>query len=165
MLRTIQDILANHNAHWLMDIATDAMIVADADGNVLLANPAAQRLFDYNHEEFAKLTIENLIPQRLRVHHGKKPAGYGVGPSPRTMGSGLDIFGLRKGGKEFAADVSLSPLERGKVLVTVYDITRRKQAEQDLVAARELAERIIATLHEPLVVLDTEERVIMANRV
>lgn len=160
-----QDILINHSAHWLMDIVTDAMLIADADGLILLANPAAERLFGHSLAEFTKLTIEDLIPQRFGVHHVAKRELYANNPSPRTMGSGLDIFALRKGGGEFAADVSLSPLEGGRVLVTVYDITRRKQAEQDLAAAQELAERIVATLHEPLVVLDTEKRVVIANKV
>ena len=165
MTMVTQDILKGHNAHWLMDIATDARLIVDADGHILLANPAAEHLFGYENSGFTELSIEALIPQRFRGHHGEKRASYANNPSPRTMGSGLDIFGLRQDGSEFAADVSLSPLEEGRVLVTVYDITRRKQAEQEVAAARELAERIVATLHEPLVVLDAEERVVIANRV
>jgi len=45
------------------------------------------------------------------------------------------------------------------------DITRHKQAELALVAARELAESIVTTIQEALVVLDADDRVISANRV
>jgi two-component system, LuxR family, sensor kinase FixL len=159
------DILINHDARWLMDIVTDAMLIADADGHILQANPAAERLFGYTPDNFTGLTIEDLIPQRFRAHHGEKRAAYATQPTPRTMGSGLDIFALRRDGIEFPADVSLSPLEDARVLVTVYDITRRKQAEQSLAEARALAENIVATLQEPLVVLDNDARVVTANRV
>ncbi len=157
-----QDILVNHNARWLMDIAADAMLIADADGHILLANPAAERLFGHTRDEFAALTIEDLIPQRLRATHGEKRAAYATHPIPRTMGGGLEIVGLRRDGGEFAADVSLSPLERGRVLAIVHDFTLRKEA---LVAAREFAESIADTIQEALVVLDADGRVVSANRV
>jgi len=165
MTNGTQDILIKHNARWLMDIAADAMLIADAGGRILLANPAAERLFGYTRDEFAGLTFEDLIPQRLRASHGDKRAAYAKHPTRRTMGTGLEIVGLRQDGREFAADISLSPLEEGLVLSTVYNITRRKQAEQALAAAREFAESIVDTIQEPLVVLDADERVVSANRV
>ncbi|MGZ8183947.1 MAG: sensor histidine kinase [Methylobacter sp.] len=157
-----QEVLINHNARWLMDIAADAMLIADADGRILLANPAAERLFGYTQNEFAGITVEDLMPQRLRALHGEQRASYAKHPIPRTMGSGLNIIALRKDGGEFAADVSLSPLEEGRVLAIVHDFTLRKEA---LVAAQEFAESIVTTLQEPLVVLDADERVVSANRV
>jgi PAS domain S-box-containing protein len=127
-----------------MDIAADAMLVAAADGRILLANPAAQRLFGHTADEFIHLAIEDLIPRRLRAAHGAKRADYATHPGRRSMGAGLDIVGLRKDGSEFAADVSLSPIGDGLVLATVYDISRRKRLEaeqarmiQDLESANE----------------------------
>jgi two-component system, LuxR family, sensor kinase FixL len=131
MTTVTPDILNNHNARWLMDIAADAMLVADTNGSILLVNPAAERLFGYTQDEFARLTIEDLIPQRFRAAHGAKRADYATRPESRTMGSGLDLYGLRKGGGEFATDLSLSPLEGGQVLATVYDITLRKRLEAE----------------------------------
>ena len=160
-----QDILIKHNARWLMDISADAMLIADADGRILLANPAAERLFGHTQDKFAALTVEDLVPLRLRTLHGDKRADYAAHPIPRTMGGGVKIVGLRQDGCEFAADVSLSPLEGGLVLATIYDITRRKQAELALAAAREFAESIVATIQEALVVLDADERVVSANKV
>lgn len=126
-----QDILLDKNARWLMDIAADAMLIADADGRILLANPAAERLFGYTQDEFARLAIEDLIPQRFRVSHHKKRADYAERPSSRSMGGGTQLYGLRKDGGEFAADVGLSPIESGYVLATVYDISLRKRLEAE----------------------------------
>ena len=131
MTTAIPDILKNHNAHWLMDIAADAMLIAESDGRILIANPAAQRLFGFDEDEFTRLTIEDLIPKRLRALHSEKRAEYSQHAERRTMGAMLEIFGLRKGGREFAADVSISPIEDGRVLATVHDITPRKVLETD----------------------------------
>lgn len=156
-----KEVLERKNLQWLMDAASNAMVIADSDGHVLLANPAAELLFGYSRDELAALTIEDLIPPRLREQHSLQRTDYSAHPRSRMMGSEIEIYGLRKDGSEFAADVSLSPIESGLVLATVYDITRRKQA---LATAWEFSESILATIQESLVVLDKAYRVVSANR-
>jgi two-component system sensor kinase FixL len=151
-----KDVLERKNLRWLMDAAGNAMMITDSQGHILRTNPAAELMFGYSGEELAALTVEDLIPQ-----HSLQCADYAAHPRSRMMGTELEIYGLRKDGSEFAADVSLSPLENGLVLATVYDITRRQQA---LAAAWEFSESILATIQESLVVLDTDYRVVSANR-
>ena len=50
------------------------------------------------------------------------------------------------------------------LVVTLVDITRLKQAEQAAEQSRAYAESIVATVREPLLVLDQELRVVSANR-
>lgn len=157
------DVLEGKSSRWLLDVAADAMLVVDSQGRIVLANPAAERLFGYDLDELARLTVEDLMPQRLRAMHQAQRAENGGRSRSRAMGSGLAIRGLRKNGSEFDADVSLSPIEDGLVLATVYDTTRRKRAEESLAAAREFAESIVSTIQESLVVLDADLRVISAN--
>ncbi|MDD2760338.1 MAG: PAS domain S-box protein, partial [Methylomonas sp.] len=125
------DVLLKHDAFWLMDMAADAMLIIAADGSISWANPAARRLFGYQQEEFVRLTIEDLIPARFRASHIEKREKFGACPESRMMGGMLNIFALCKNGKEFAADVSVSPIDGGSVLATVYDITARKNLEAE----------------------------------
>jgi len=128
-----QDILINQSARWLMNIAVDAMLIADKEGLILLANPAAERLFGHTQDEFTRLRIEDLIPRRFRASHGARRADYAARPESRMMGAGVELYGLRKDSSEFAADVSLNPIESGRVLAMVYDITQRKRLQADQV--------------------------------
>lgn len=133
--------LQDKNPLWLLDAAADAMFIADSAGRIVHANPAALALFGYAREEFLGLTVEDLMPPRFRGAHVGQRRDYAARPVGRAMGSGIELFGLRKDGSEFAADVSLSPLTDGQVLVTVHDITRRKSAEA---AAAEQSARLAA---------------------
>ncbi|MEN8259215.1 MAG: ATP-binding protein, partial [Pseudomonadota bacterium] len=131
------------------------------EGRVVLANLPAQRMFGFDGNEMSVLTVEDLIPQRLRDAHPEERAEYGKSLASRMTGKGLDIYGLRRDGHEFNADISLSPLGNGFILSRVRDVTQRKQA---LIEAREFAESIVATIQEPLVVLDQDYRLVSANR-
>ncbi len=131
MANVTRDILNNQNALWLMNIAADAMLISDAEGRILMANPAAQRLFGHTQDEFSKLCFEDLIPQRFRASHSEKRAEYAAQPESRMMGSGIELYGLRKDGSKFAADLSLTPIKDKMVLATVHDITARRRLEAE----------------------------------
>jgi two-component system CheB/CheR fusion protein len=50
------------------------------------------------------------------------------------------------------------------VVLTFVNITDRKQAQEEIEAARDYAESIVGTVREPLVILDADLKVISANR-
>jgi hypothetical protein len=93
----------------LMDSAPDALLVADADGKVLLANARAEEAFGYDREELIGRALADLIPQ--------------------------GVHGRRRDGSEYPVDVRLSTVKlatgRG-VCAAVRDISEQRRAEQAL---------------------------------
>jgi PAS domain S-box-containing protein len=139
---------------WLLESAADAMLITDSTGRILLANTPAEALFGYTRDEFLALSVEVLIPPRFRATHVTQRQNYTAHPGSRVMGSGVELYGLRKDGSEFAADVSLSPLEGGYVLATVHDITRRKRAEEALAGQRARLAAIVDTAVDAIITID-----------
>ena len=50
------------------------------------------------------------------------------------------------------------------LVLTFQDITKMKEAEQTVHATRGFAASVVETMHEPLLVLDDQLRVVLANR-
>ena len=142
------------NPFWLLEAAADAMFIADADGRIVQANAAAAALFGYPRPELLTLAVESLVPPRFHAAHVAQRRRYAAHPDSRAMGAGLQLYGLRKDGSEFAADVSLSALEDGHVLATVHDITRRKQAEEALAEQSTRLAAIVATAVDAIITID-----------
>lgn len=119
----------------LLESAPDALILANADGKITLANAQAELLFGYNRTELYGNTIEMLIPDRYREKHIKHRATYFHEPKARQMGVGLDLFGKKKDGAEFPVDVSLNFIKTNEgilALAAVRDITEQKKAKEKI---------------------------------
>lgn len=140
-----------------MESATDAMIITDREGRIILANPTIEQLFGYPRHGLIGKLMEVLLPERFRQAHHSQLGSYFARPHARAMGAGIELFGLRQDGSEFPVDVSLSPLktEQGLlVMATIHDITRRKQAEEALRESEARMRAIFDTAVDGIVTID-----------
>ena len=85
--------------------------------------------------------LDDLIPDRFRSVHAKHMERFRASPEQsRLMTERSEILGVRADGSEFPAEASVSKLEiDGETILTVmlHDVTARKQAEAELIAAKD----------------------------
>ena len=115
--------------------AAEGILVTNDKGEIIRTNPSAERLFGYEKDQLLEKKIEALIPKRLTDKHIGYREKYVHNPHPRSMGAGMELYGLKKDGSEFPVEISLSPYStsNGKfVIAFIVDITVRKQAEEKL---------------------------------
>lgn len=138
----------------------DGVLVVDADGAIVMANPQAAELFATTVEALIGSSVEKLIPARLRNGHVGNRARFADAPRTRAMGAGLDLVAERANGTTFPVDIALSPLavhDERFVVASVRDISERRFAEQELRITRnrlsrlEDRERIARDLHDTVI--------------
>ena len=69
----------------LLEALADAVMVCDAQGAIVLWNPACERMFGHSEAEVLGKTMDMIIPERLRGRHWE---GY-----HKTMATGITKYG------------------------------------------------------------------------
>jgi PAS domain S-box-containing protein len=143
-------------------VLPDPLLLVDASGLIVLANPHLSHLFGYADGELLGQPVETLLPEAFRASHGKHLADYFRAPSVRSMGIGMELSARRADGSEFPVEISLSPHHiSGTIyaLAAIRDITERKRMEaerrenlhqKELAEERAHAAQILAARNEAL---------------
>jgi PAS domain S-box-containing protein len=129
----------------ILENATDGILTIDDDQRILRFNPSCEKIWGYRAEEVLGKEITMLIPEYARaahlenVHKFRDSRVQGIHIEDR----GLQLFGQKKDGTVFPADVGISMIEVDgsyNYSAFVKDITKRQKAEKELLEAKEAAE-------------------------
>lgn len=138
--------------------AAEGILMADAESNILYANPAAHSIFGYGDAELVGVAIDELVPEALRAAHAQHRAAFWAAPSPRPMRPGPGLYGRRRDGTPVAIEVRLNPVVRdggAAVVAFVRDVTQQRKVEADV---RAYQERLQLMAFEALVTEERERR-------
>lgn len=153
--------------------AQDAIIMMDDEGNISFWNKAAERIFGYSRKEAVGNRVSELIiPHRYRLAHIeglKKFKETGKGP---IIGNIIELEAIRKDGKEFPIELSLSALtlkERWCVVGIIRDISKRVKGEEELRLSYKMAslgQLTAGVFHEilnPINIISTHVQLLLAE--
>lgn len=129
----------------LFENATEGLLITNNIGEIIMVNPSACRMFDYEADELTGQKVEMLISPSVRTIHENLRNGFYKNPHNRVMGHGRDLYAQKKNGDNFPVEVSLSTYERDNiryVIAFIVDITYRKEIEKSMIAQQSQLENI-----------------------
>jgi PAS domain S-box-containing protein len=150
----------------LLEAAPDAMVVVNAEGEIVLLNVQAENRFGYRRDELVGRKITTIIPQGFAerlLADGTRSAAEALA---QQIGTGIELSALRKDGSEFPIEIMLSPLESADgILVTaaIRDITVRRVAEQHLVQMEARYRGLLEAAPDAMVVVDEDGGIVLVN--
>ncbi len=135
MSKVALSIISNDAFREIFQSMSEGIVMVNDKGFILSSNPVAEKMFGYATNELNGLLLETLLPERYRGRHENLRLGFNSNPEPRRMGIGRDLTALRRDGKEFPIEISLSYTHVGDNLIVmafISDITLRKKSEDAL---------------------------------
>jgi hypothetical protein len=134
----------------VLNTTTDAILSMNAEGQIKMFNPGAERIFGYAQESLRGQNMDVLLPERFRAAHGAHLHRFGQsGNVGRMMGLGL-VKGLRSDGQELDLEGTISQVRvhQQQVLIVCFrDVTQRVRADAEFAQSRiqlsELTQRLM----------------------
>lgn len=147
----------------------DAVMATDKVGIVQYLNPVSEKLTGWLEKDAVGRPLESVF--RIINEETRKEAENPVKKvlrEGRVVGLANHTLLISKDGTEIPIADSGSPIRDGKdeivgVVLVFSDQTEERKAQYALQEAKEFAESIVATIREPLIVLDAQLRVISVN--
>ena len=115
----------------VLSTSADAIVAADKEGIIRFWNPGAERIFGYASSDTVGMSLDIIIPERLRKRHWE---GYHqvikTGESRYGHGDILAVPAIRKDGAMISVEFTIMPLRDGSNKLAGFaailrDVTKR----------------------------------------
>jgi PAS domain S-box-containing protein len=149
----------NQELKAVLDTATDGVLVLDRAGRVLSANRSAEALFGYEAAQFTELSFGDLFaPESRRAmldHLDRLSRDRGA----HVLDAGREAIGRVKQGGLVPLYITMGRIEDGdKLCAVLRDMTAWKRTEEDLINARQDAQKASTAKSEFLAKISHEIR-------
>lgn len=128
----------------IIENVADGVVTIDPDGIIRSFNPAAEKLFGYSAAEIINQHVSLLMPEPYHSKHGRHLERYNAEPLKAIVGKQIELAGRHKDGTIFPLELSVSAMDINQsqhFAGILRDISERKQYEQQIIAAKDEAER------------------------
>lgn len=146
----------------IVQTAVSAIVTMDGEGAIKLFNPAAETLFGWSADEVVGEKVTVLMPSAYAVHHDSYVQRYLDTSQAHIVGIGREIVAQRKDGSTFPAQLEVGDAKLGYgehlFVAFIYDISAQKQAEEELISAKNEAEAAARTKASFLATMSHEIR-------
>jgi diguanylate cyclase (GGDEF)-like protein/PAS domain S-box-containing protein len=126
--------LSNLRENIVLSAVPDGILVIDAQGRVLMLNPAMEKLSGYRERELLGRCIDLLVPDALRNAHAPGIGQPRASPRARALGE-VDIRLHRRDGSHLPVDISIGQMlidGEPHAIAYVRDLSEMKQARDTL---------------------------------
>ncbi|MDD2709782.1 MAG: PAS domain S-box protein [Verrucomicrobiae bacterium] len=139
-------------------ISTEAIISSDNKGKIIFWNRGAETMFGYTEDEILGRPVVELLSGRHREQYQRDIVNAGAGGKSHPVGKTMELHGLRKDGRKFPIELSITAWERHNEIFfsgIIRDITRRKEGEEVLLklssVVTQTTDRVVITNEQGLI--------------
>lgn len=153
----------------ILQSASEGICAMGEEGEILTANPAAERLLGRPAHELIgtpfHALVHGVLPQACPCDTPGCPLAEALVQRKAVHG----VIGQfrRADGAVFPIEYSVAPMGEGPeqkgAVITFKDVTRRRQTEETLRKTKDFLDNILDNIGEPLLVKDSQHRYVLVN--
>ncbi|VAX20963.1 Serine/threonine protein kinase PrkC, regulator of stationary phase [hydrothermal vent metagenome] len=127
----------------IIDNAVNSIITIDDQGLIQSFNRASEQIFRYSVDEVMGRNVKMLMPEPYHSEHDGYLSNFTKTGQAKIIGKGREVVGKRKDGETFPMFLAVSEISvnGARIFVgMVIDISKRKQAEEEVKASKDRLE-------------------------